>query len=77
MQREAGEGPENPIVPAISNAVWRATGIRFDDVPLSAEKVWQALFPTPASPDRKIRMPDYQFPDRLRPTTPEARRVKL
>ena len=75
--KEAGEGPENPIVPAISNAVWRATGIRFDDVPLSAEKVYQALFPTPASPERKIPMPDYQFPEPLRPATPEARRVKL
>ena len=41
--KEAGEGPLNPITPAIANAVYDAIGIRFDETPITAAKVLDAL----------------------------------
>ena len=38
-----GEGGLLPVAPAIGNAVYRATGVRFYDLPLTPEKVWRAL----------------------------------
>jgi CO/xanthine dehydrogenase Mo-binding subunit len=38
-----GEGGLLPVAPAIGNAVYQATGIRFFDLPLTPEKVWRAL----------------------------------
>lgn len=71
--KEAGEGPENPIVPAISNAVSQATGLRFDDIPLSPDKIFRALHSKPARPDRPITIPVYAFPEPERPPVPEWR----
>jgi CO/xanthine dehydrogenase Mo-binding subunit len=39
----AGEGAIVPVAPAIANAVFDATGVRVDDLPLSPERVWRAL----------------------------------
>ncbi|MDQ2913193.1 MAG: molybdopterin-dependent oxidoreductase [Chloroflexota bacterium] len=41
--KEAGEGPLNPVIPAIANAVYNAIGVRFDETPITAEKVLDAL----------------------------------
>ncbi len=41
--KESGEGPLNPVIPAIANAVYDATGIRFDETPITAAKVLDAL----------------------------------
>jgi CO/xanthine dehydrogenase Mo-binding subunit len=38
-----GEGGLLAVAPAIGNAVWQATGLRFYDLPLTPEKVWRAL----------------------------------
>ena len=38
-----GEGGLLPVAPAIGNAVYRATGVRFYDLPLTPERVWRAL----------------------------------
>jgi CO/xanthine dehydrogenase Mo-binding subunit len=38
-----GEGGLLPVAPAIGNAVYRATGVRFCDLPLTPERVWRAL----------------------------------
>ena len=38
-----GEGGLLPVAPAIGNAVCRATGLRFYDLPLTPERVWRAL----------------------------------
>ncbi len=65
--KEAGEGPENPIVPAISNAVYQATGIRFDDIPLHAQKVHAALHRKKNAQERPISVPEYNFPEPERP----------
>jgi CO/xanthine dehydrogenase Mo-binding subunit len=37
------EGALLPVSPALGNAVYRAIGVRFYDLPLTPERVWQAL----------------------------------
>jgi len=41
--RGVGEHPMVPTAPAIANALYHATGIRLDSMPLTSEKVWLAL----------------------------------
>src|SRR5712692_1002992 len=41
--KEAGEGPLNPVIPAIANAVFDAIGVRFDETPITPEKILTAL----------------------------------
>jgi CO/xanthine dehydrogenase Mo-binding subunit len=38
-----GEGGLLPVAPAIGNAVYRATGVRLYDLPLTPERLWRAL----------------------------------
>jgi CO/xanthine dehydrogenase Mo-binding subunit len=60
--KEAGEGPENPIVPAIANAVSQATGVDFDSVPVGPDRLFRALHARPNERDRPITLPRYDFP---------------
>jgi hypothetical protein len=41
--KEAGEGLASPTAPAISEAVWHATGYRCKDLPITPEKVLRYL----------------------------------
>ena len=41
--KEAGQGPLNPVIPAIANAVFDAIGVRIDEVPITQDKVFKAL----------------------------------
>jgi 4-hydroxybenzoyl-CoA reductase subunit alpha len=41
--KEAGEGPLHPSIPAISNAVWRAVGIRLTELPFTPARVLRLL----------------------------------
>jgi 4-hydroxybenzoyl-CoA reductase subunit alpha len=41
--KEAGQGPLLPVIPAIANAVYQATGIRVDEVPITADKILQGM----------------------------------
>jgi putative selenate reductase molybdopterin-binding subunit len=41
--KSMSESPYNPVAPAVVNAVREATGIRFADLPLSADRVWAAM----------------------------------
>jgi CO/xanthine dehydrogenase Mo-binding subunit len=41
--KEAGQGPLNPVIPAIANAVFDAVGVRIDEVPITPDKVLKAL----------------------------------
>jgi CO/xanthine dehydrogenase Mo-binding subunit len=41
--KEVGEGAIMPTIPAIINAVYDATGIRFHELPLTPERVFMAL----------------------------------
>lgn len=38
-----GEGGLLPVAPSIGNAVYRATGVRLYDLPLTPERLWRAL----------------------------------
>jgi CO/xanthine dehydrogenase Mo-binding subunit len=38
-----GEGSLNPVPACLANAVYRATGVRLRRLPLTPERVWQAL----------------------------------
>jgi 4-hydroxybenzoyl-CoA reductase alpha subunit len=69
--KEAGEGPENPIVPAISNALYQATGVRFDDIPVSPDKVYRALHRKPNQQFKPITVPAFIFPEPERPAPRE------
>ena len=40
--KEAGEGPLNPIIPAIANAVYAATGARVESTPITPDKILRA-----------------------------------
>jgi CO/xanthine dehydrogenase Mo-binding subunit len=37
------EGYQVPTAPAIANAIYDATGIRFTELPITPERVWQAI----------------------------------
>src|SRR3989440_2695665 len=41
--KEAGQGPLNPVIPAIANAVYDAAGIRIDETPITPDKVLRLL----------------------------------
>jgi 4-hydroxybenzoyl-CoA reductase alpha subunit len=41
--KEVGQGPLLPVIPAVVNAVYDATGVRFDEIPLSPDKVLAGL----------------------------------
>jgi 4-hydroxybenzoyl-CoA reductase alpha subunit len=41
--KEAGEGPLNPVIPAIANAVYAAIGARVDSTPITPDKIQRAL----------------------------------
>ncbi len=41
--KEAGQGPLNPVIPAIVNAVFDAVGVRIDETPITSDKVLKAL----------------------------------
>jgi 4-hydroxybenzoyl-CoA reductase subunit alpha len=69
--KEAGEGPQNPIVPAIVNAVYQATGVRFDETPLSADKVFAAMHKKANQKEMPISVPNFRFPEPERPTPRE------
>ncbi len=41
--KEAGQGPLNPVIPAIANAIYNAVGVRIDEVPITSDKLYKAL----------------------------------
>jgi carbon-monoxide dehydrogenase large subunit len=41
--RGVGEHPMVPTAPAIANAIYNAVGVRLDSLPLTSEKIWEAL----------------------------------
>jgi CO/xanthine dehydrogenase Mo-binding subunit len=38
-----GENPISPVAPAIANAIEDAVGVRIKDLPITAEKIYNAL----------------------------------
>ncbi len=41
--KEVGQGPLLPIMPAVANAVFDAVGVRVDEIPITPEKILDAL----------------------------------
>ena len=41
--KEAGQGPLLPVIPAIANAVYNAVGVRIDEIPITPDKILNAL----------------------------------
>jgi CO/xanthine dehydrogenase Mo-binding subunit len=56
--KECGQGPLLPVIPAVANALTDALGIRVDEVPITPEKVMQAL----EGRYRPPRMPPFTYP---------------
>lgn len=41
--KECGEGSTAPVAPAIVNAISKATGLKFNTLPLTPERIWRAV----------------------------------
>ena len=61
--KEAGQGPLNPVIPAIANAVFNAVGVRIDETPITPDKVLKALKArNAAGPQRAVGVQPTQAP---------------
>lgn len=60
--KEAGQGPLNPVIPAIANAVYNAVGVRIDEVPITPDKVFKALKVLAQGKGMGIQIPPTQAP---------------
>ncbi|OGQ73909.1 MAG: aldehyde oxidase [Deltaproteobacteria bacterium RIFCSPLOWO2_12_FULL_60_16] len=56
--KEAGQGPLLPVVPAVSNAVYDAIGVRIHEIPISPDKIIRAL----EGRLKPVSIPGFQFP---------------
>src|SRR5262245_52071772 len=65
--KEAGQGPLNPVIPAIANAVFDAIGVRIDETPITPEKVLRALKSAAQGKPATVKpiAPPEQWPTRL------------
>jgi 4-hydroxybenzoyl-CoA reductase subunit alpha len=63
--KEAGEGTILPIIPAIINAIYDACGVMIMDVPITAEKIFNALRTKEAAGDSSFVLKPPQFADRI------------
>ena len=57
--KECGQGPLLPVIPAVTNALLDAVGVRVDEVPITPEKVLAALEGRYRAP----RMPEFTYPE--------------
>lgn len=56
--KEAGQGPLLPVVPAVSNAVYDAVGVRIHEIPITPDKILRAL----DGRLKPVSVPAFQFP---------------
>jgi 4-hydroxybenzoyl-CoA reductase alpha subunit len=56
--KECGQGPLLPVIPALTNAVYDALGVRIDETPVSPDKIVRAL----EGRLPRVEVPDYAFP---------------
>jgi 4-hydroxybenzoyl-CoA reductase alpha subunit len=68
--KEVGQGPLLPVIPAFANAVYDAIGVRFDETPITPDKVIKAL-ESKATRVGPRRLFDFPFPDPIRVEVPE------
>jgi 4-hydroxybenzoyl-CoA reductase alpha subunit len=67
--KEVGQGPLLPVIPAFANAVYDAIGVRFDEVPITPDKVIKAL----ESNAKRVgprKLIDFPFPEPIRVEVP-------
>lgn len=63
--KEVGQGPLLPVLPAFSNAVYDAIGVRFDELPITPDKVLKAM----EGGEKRVgpsRIIDFPFPPPIR-----------
>jgi CO/xanthine dehydrogenase Mo-binding subunit len=60
--KEAGQGPLLPTIPAVTNALYDAIGVRIDEIPITPDKVLRSL----EGRLKPISVPSFEFPT---PTT--------
>ncbi len=68
--KEVGQGPLLPVPPALVNAVYDAIGVRFDEIPVTPEKVLRAL----ERKDGRVgprSVIDFPFPEPVNVEVPE------
>ena len=65
--KEAGQGPLLPVIPAVSAAVFDALGVWIDEVPITPEKIVEAL--RRKDKGEPARYGPQRFPDIPYPTT--------
>ena len=41
--KEAGQGAQLPVIPALANAIYDAVGVRIDETPITSEKIFVAM----------------------------------
>ena len=66
--KEAGQGAMLPVMPAVANAVYDAVGVRIDEIPITAEKIFKALRLKAKGLEARIgpkRMPSLAYPKPL------------
>ncbi|HEY2597299.1 MAG TPA: molybdopterin cofactor-binding domain-containing protein [Candidatus Dormibacteraeota bacterium] len=71
--KEAGQGPLLPVIPAVSSAVFDALGVWIDEVPLTPEKIIEALRrKEKGEPPRfgPVRFPSIPYPDCIKVEPP-------
>jgi 4-hydroxybenzoyl-CoA reductase alpha subunit len=71
--KEVGQGPLLPVAPAVANAVYDAVGVRIDEVPITPEKVHQALKRKAKGHEARYgptSFPDISWPEPTRVPTP-------
>jgi 4-hydroxybenzoyl-CoA reductase subunit alpha len=71
--KEAGQGPLLPVIPAVSAAVFDALGVWIDEVPVTPEKIVEALRrKNKGEPSRygPPRFPDIPYPDTIKVEPP-------
>ena len=64
--KEAGQGPLLPIMPAVANAVYDAVGVRIDEIPITPDKVLQALDKKARGRDARVgpeAFPELEWPE--------------
>ena len=72
--KEAGQGPLLPVAPALANAIYNATGVRVDEVPITPEKVLKGLLKKARGEQARVgplRAPAVEFPEPIRVPPPQ------
>jgi len=66
--KEVGQGPLLPVMPAVANAVFDAVGVRIDELPITPEKILQALELKAQGKEPRVGprvFPDVPYPEPL------------